>query len=211
MSCRVGAQFPMCWRGVRRSRMTSRCSKWSGGSGSRVLGNDDSPSSFRGPPVISRGSPCHSEGSPCHSERSEESSGSGERARGDSIACAAGLSLGMLHNDQPSDTSLLARLAADDASALDALLVRHWSPLTTFLARLTGSVDAAEDAAQETFCRLWERRRSWRPAGSVVGLLYRLARHIEIGRASCRDRGEREGVAAGGETGNRGADGEEGG
>jgi RNA polymerase sigma-70 factor (ECF subfamily) len=86
-----------------------------------------------------------------------------------------------MHNDdQPSDAILLARLAADDASALDALLARHWSPLTTFLARLTGSEDAAEDAAQETFCRLWERRRSWRPAGSVVGLLFRLARNIAI-------------------------------
>ena len=86
----------------------------------------------------------------------------------------------MVHDDQPSDATLLARLAADDSSALDALLARHWSPLTTFLARLTGSVDAAEDAAQETFCRLWERRRSWRLAGSVVGLLYRLARNIAI-------------------------------
>ena len=86
----------------------------------------------------------------------------------------------MPHDDQPSDATLLARLAADDASALDALLARHWVTLTTFLTRLTGSEDAAEDAAQETFCRLWERRRSWRPAGSVVGLLFRLARNIAI-------------------------------
>lgn len=86
----------------------------------------------------------------------------------------------MPHDDHRSDATLLARLAADDAAALDALLARHWSPLTTFLARLTGSEDAAEDAAQETFCRLWERRRSWRPSGSVTGLLFRLARNIAI-------------------------------
>jgi RNA polymerase sigma-70 factor, ECF subfamily len=86
----------------------------------------------------------------------------------------------MPNDDQPSDATLLARLAADDASALDALLARHWSSLTSFLTRFTGSEDAAEDAAQETFCRLWERRRSWRPAGSVVGLLFRLARNIAI-------------------------------
>jgi len=75
---------------------------------------------------------------------------------------------------------LLARLAADDASALDALLAKYWSPLTMFIARMTSSVEAAEDAVQETFCRLWERRRSWRVEGSVAGLLFRLARNIAI-------------------------------
>lgn len=83
-------------------------------------------------------------------------------------------------HDQPSDASLLARLAADDASALDALLAKYWSPLTMFIARMTGSLEAAEDAVQETFCRLWERRGSWRVEGSVGGLLFRLARNIAI-------------------------------
>ena len=86
----------------------------------------------------------------------------------------------MPNDDHPSDAILLARLAADDASALDALLARHWAPLSLFLTRLTGSEDAAEDAAQETFCRLWERRKSWRLTGSVAGLLFRLARNIAI-------------------------------
>jgi RNA polymerase sigma-70 factor (ECF subfamily) len=81
---------------------------------------------------------------------------------------------------EPSDAILLARLAADDASALDALLGRYWSPLVVFIARLSGSPEAAEDAVQETFCRLWERRRSWRVEGSVSGLLFRLARNIAI-------------------------------
>lgn len=83
-------------------------------------------------------------------------------------------------HDQPSDATLLARLAADDSSALDALLAKYWSPLTTFIARMTGSVEAAEDAVQETFCRVWERRASWRVEGSVAGLLFRLARNIAI-------------------------------
>lgn len=83
-------------------------------------------------------------------------------------------------HDQPSDATLLARLAADDASALDALLARYWSSLVLFVARLTGSEEAAEDAVQEAFCRLWERRRAWRGTGSVSGLLYRLARNSAI-------------------------------
>jgi RNA polymerase sigma-70 factor, ECF subfamily len=83
-------------------------------------------------------------------------------------------------HDPPTDAVLLARLAADDSSALDALLAKYWSPLTMFIARMTGSPEAAEDAVQETFCRLWERRRAWRVEGSVGGLLFRLARNIAI-------------------------------
>jgi RNA polymerase sigma-70 factor (ECF subfamily) len=83
-------------------------------------------------------------------------------------------------HDPPSDAVLLARLADDDSSALDALLVKYWSPLTMFVARMTGSREAAEDAVQETFCRLWERRATWRVDGSVGGLLFRLARNIAI-------------------------------
>ena len=79
-----------------------------------------------------------------------------------------------------SDATLLARLAADDESALDALLAKYWEPLTLFIARMTGSMEAAEDAVQETFCRVWERRRTWRVEGSVGGLLFRLARNIAI-------------------------------
>jgi RNA polymerase sigma-70 factor (ECF subfamily) len=80
----------------------------------------------------------------------------------------------------PSDAILLSRLAADDESALDALLSKYWGPLTLFITRMTGSMEAAEDAVQETFCRVWERRRTWRVEGSVSGLLFRLARNIAI-------------------------------
>ena len=84
------------------------------------------------------------------------------------------------HDDRAPDAVLLERLAADDASALDTLLARYWRPLTLFITRLTGSVEAAEDAVQDAFCRLWERRRSWRGEGSVNGLLFRLARNSAI-------------------------------
>lgn len=105
----------------------------------------------------------------------------------------------MPNDDQPSDATLLARLAADDAVALDALLARHWSPLVAFLTRLTGSADAAEDAAQEAFCRLWERRRSWGGEGSVTGLLFRLARNTAVS-AHRHLRAEERAVDAAGES-----------
>ena len=83
-------------------------------------------------------------------------------------------------HDGPPDNVLLERLSAGDVAALEALLARYWSPLTMFVARMTGSAEAAEDAVQEAFCRLWDRRRSWRGEGSVSALLFRLARNNAI-------------------------------
>jgi RNA polymerase sigma-70 factor (ECF subfamily) len=100
-------------------------------------------------------------------------------------------------HDQRPDAVLLARLAADDASALDALLAKYWSPLMMFINRMTGLPEAAEDAVQETFCRLWERRRSWRVDGSVSGLLFRLARNIAISEHRHRQAEERAASIAG--------------
>lgn len=79
-----------------------------------------------------------------------------------------------------SDATLLARLRASDAGALDALLDRYWSPVFLYALRVTGSEDAAADVAQSLFCRVWERRTTWRADGSVRGLLFRMARNIAV-------------------------------
>jgi RNA polymerase sigma-70 factor, ECF subfamily len=78
------------------------------------------------------------------------------------------------------DHELLAKLQYDDVDALDALIRRYWSPLVAYATRLGGSPDAAEDIAQQTFGRLWERRESWRVTGSVRGLIYRIAHNLAI-------------------------------
>jgi len=78
------------------------------------------------------------------------------------------------------DAVLLARLAASDAGALDELLDRYWPMLFRYAQRRTGSRETAADIAQDVFCRLWERRDAWRAAGSVRGLLFRLARNIAV-------------------------------
>jgi len=101
------------------------------------------------------------------------------------------------HDDRAPDAVLLERLAADDASALDTLLARYWQSLTLFVTRLTGSAEAAEDAVQEAFCRLWERRRSWRGEGSVNGLLFRLARNSAISAHRREDAEARAAAVAG--------------
>jgi RNA polymerase sigma-70 factor (ECF subfamily) len=78
------------------------------------------------------------------------------------------------------DARLLARLAGDDVDALDATLARFWSPLVRYLIGLLHSREAAEDIAQETFFRLWERRAGLRLDGSLRGFLYQVARNLAI-------------------------------
>lgn len=82
---------------------------------------------------------------------------------------------------QRTGQDLLDRLARGDVVALDLVLERYWAPLVTYVARLLDSRDAAEDVAQETFYRLWERRDSLRADGSVGGFLFKVAHNLAIG------------------------------
>ena len=79
-----------------------------------------------------------------------------------------------------SDADLLDAMRRDDGCALEIVLRRHWAPLVAYLTRLLDSRDLAEDVAQRSYCQLWERRRRWRPEGSVRALLFRVARNFAI-------------------------------
>jgi RNA polymerase sigma-70 factor (ECF subfamily) len=82
--------------------------------------------------------------------------------------------------EEQRDAALIERLCGDDAAALDELLQLHWSALVGYAERILESVDAAEDIAQQTFLRLWERRASWTPGGSLRAYLYRIARNLAL-------------------------------
>jgi RNA polymerase sigma-70 factor, ECF subfamily len=89
--------------------------------------------------------------------------------------------LSRAHTAHPvTDRDLLARLAQNDVSALDQVLARYWPSIVTYLAGLLNSGDAAEDVAQETFCRLWECRDRLRADGSLRGFLYQVAHNLAI-------------------------------
>ena len=89
-----------------------------------------------------------------------------------------------------SDLALLERIRSGDTSALDYLLRRYWTPLVSYAARVLESWDSAQDVAQETFVRVWERRESWRVDGSVRGLLYRITRNLAFDELKRRARGD---------------------
>ncbi len=79
-----------------------------------------------------------------------------------------------------ADRKLLQRIRTGDESALGELLERHWKPVAHFASQILDSWDSAEDVAQETFIRLWERREQWGVDGSIRGLLFRIAHNAAI-------------------------------
>ena len=68
---------------------------------------------------------------------------------------------GLWHTRIGETVVTLEALRAGDPRALEALLQDVWAPLVRHLTGVTGSRDTAQDAAQEAFVRLWERRERW--------------------------------------------------
>jgi RNA polymerase sigma-70 factor (family 1) len=94
------------------------------------------------------------------------------------------------------DSDLMMRLANADTNALAVIFERYWSSVVRYAICLLKSQDEAEDVAQETFERLWERRDAWRVAGSVQPLLIQIARNLCIDVLRRRATGERAALHA---------------
>ncbi len=76
------------------------------------------------------------------------------------------------------DLDLLARIRKDDARAFGVILERYWIHVVRHAAAILGSTTCAEDIAQETFVRIWERRETWKLNGSLRGLLFKISRNL---------------------------------
>ena len=86
-----------------------------------------------------------------------------------------------------SDEELLADFQAGDARAFERLLRRHRGPLFTFLLRMLGDRQRAEDLTQEAFLRLVRAAASWQPRAKFQTWLYTVARNLCVDQ-SRRDR-----------------------
>lgn len=73
----------------------------------------------------------------------------------------------------------MEQIRSGDSEALGLLLERTWAPLVRYLLTFLDSVEAAEDAAQEAFVRLWEHRDRWE-SGSARALVFRIARNVAL-------------------------------
>jgi RNA polymerase sigma factor (sigma-70 family) len=85
------------------------------------------------------------------------------------------------HADEGEGASALAqRIAAGDTAAFDRFVADNWSAVAAYADRLLDDSFAAADVAQQSFIRLWERRRELSNVGSLRAYVFRIARNLSI-------------------------------
>src|SRR5258708_32371307 len=86
-----------------------------------------------------------------------------------------------------TDEELLAAYQQGDVGAFELLLRRHRAPLFTFLLRMLGDREKAEDLAQETFLRIVKGAQAWEQRARFRTWLFTIARNLCVDQ-SRRDR-----------------------
>jgi len=66
----------------------------------------------------------------------------------------------------------------DDAAAFDHLVKRWETPIQRLCTRMTGDIQRGEDLAQETFARLFAKRKEYQPTGKLSTYLWRIALNL---------------------------------
>lgn len=77
-----------------------------------------------------------------------------------------------------SDAELMARTGEGDRAAFGVLVDRYKDPVVNYLTKLTGNRSNAEDAAQETFVKLFRAAPRYREQGQFSAFLYRIATNL---------------------------------
>src|SRR4051812_17418961 len=77
-----------------------------------------------------------------------------------------------------TDKELLAKFQQGDASAFNPLLTRHRAPIYTFLVRMIGDRERAEDLAQDTFLRIVKGAQAWQQRSRFQSWMYAIARNL---------------------------------
>ena len=84
--------------------------------------------------------------------------------------------------DRATDEALMARVAEGDSEAFEVLLDRWEGPAVRYASRVLGDHQAAEDAAQEAFVRVFRGARDYRPTARFATWFYTVLGNL------CRDR-----------------------
>ncbi|MBT3602238.1 MAG: sigma-70 family RNA polymerase sigma factor [Candidatus Latescibacteria bacterium] len=77
-----------------------------------------------------------------------------------------------------TDAELIQKYQKGDTDAFETLLGRHKNALYTFLLRLTGAPDRADDLFQETFLRVLKALPKYREEGTFHHWLFRIANNV---------------------------------
>lgn len=74
----------------------------------------------------------------------------------------------------------MKRVAIGDAAAFRELSNEHLAAIVTYATRLLGNSAEAEDIAQETFLRAWQKAADYRPTARVSTWLHTIAHNLAI-------------------------------
>src|SRR4051794_14207735 len=78
-----------------------------------------------------------------------------------------------------SDEQAMWRVRMEDDPQAFAQLVQRWEkPIQSLCARMTGDLHRGEDLAQETFARVFARRKDYLPSGKFSTFLWRVALNL---------------------------------
>lgn len=77
--------------------------------------------------------------------------------------------------DGNPDTELMLRFQKGEEGAFDRLVERHRGRIVAMMTRYLGNGEAAEDAAQDVFVRMYRARGKYRPTAKFSTWLYRIA------------------------------------
>lgn len=79
-----------------------------------------------------------------------------------------------------TDEALMRAYQGGDADAFETLYRRYERRLFTFLARLVGDRDVAEELFQETFSRVISGAARWKPSAPFASWVFRIARNLAL-------------------------------
>jgi RNA polymerase sigma-70 factor, ECF subfamily len=85
-----------------------------------------------------------------------------------------------------SDRTLVQFIADGDKAALKLLYLRHSARVYRFVARLTGSEAAAEEAVTDVFLAVWRDARRFKAKSQVATWLLGMARFKSLSQSRCR-------------------------
>jgi RNA polymerase sigma-70 factor, ECF subfamily len=92
-----------------------------------------------------------------------------------------------MHNNDPTDLSLLQRIAARDTAAVAELYDRHSRLLFGLILRIVRDRAEAEEILQEAFVRVWTRAGTYDGrVGGPLAWIVRVARNCAIDRLRAR-------------------------
>ncbi|RYY87331.1 MAG: RNA polymerase sigma-70 factor [Chitinophagaceae bacterium] len=96
-----------------------------------------------------------------------------------------------------NEHGLIALLGKQDAQTFEEVFKAHYGPLHAYAFGLLKDSDAADDAVQNVFHRLWDRSGSLNITGSVAAYLYRAVHNESLNQIKQRDVRKRNGLQIG--------------